>query len=349
MRITQGTFSFLPDLTDEQISKQVAVRARQGWALGVELTDDPHPRNTYWEMWGTPMFDLHDAAGVMQEVHGCAGWRIPSGTSGSMRSTRSSRIRDGAPVVHRSAARREKASLSRLVRTRSAPAGNVRARSGVRAWSTFGHCRAETRHRARCWTSSIAELVGLAPVKRRIREIASFLLVARARASGLHVLRRRRCTWRSPATPARARRRWPCAWRASFIGSATCAKGISSRSRATISSGSTSATPRRRPRRSLKRAMGGVLFIDEAYYLYRPENEKDYGQEAIEILLQVMENQRDDLTVIPRGLHRADAYVLPVEPGVSGRGSRITSSFRITATRSCSSSRRRWPLKRSTS
>jgi probable Rubsico expression protein CbbX len=51
----------------------------------------------------------------------------------------------------------------------------------------------------------------------------------------------------------------------------------------------------------LKRAMGGVLFIDEAYYLYRPENEKDYGQEAIEILLQVMENQREDLTVILAG------------------------------------------------
>lgn len=71
MRITQGTFSFLPDLTDEQISKQVEYALGQGWALGIEHTDDPHPRNTYWEMWGTPMFDLHDAAGVMQEVHLC--------------------------------------------------------------------------------------------------------------------------------------------------------------------------------------------------------------------------------------------------------------------------------------
>jgi len=71
MRITQGTFSFLPDLTDEQISKQIDYALGQGWALGVEHTDDPHPRNTYWEMWGTPMFDLHDAAGVMQEVHLC--------------------------------------------------------------------------------------------------------------------------------------------------------------------------------------------------------------------------------------------------------------------------------------
>ena len=71
MRLTQGTFSFLPDLTDAQISKQIEYALGQGWALGVEFTDDPHPRNTYWEMWGLPMFDLHDAAGVMQEVTAC--------------------------------------------------------------------------------------------------------------------------------------------------------------------------------------------------------------------------------------------------------------------------------------
>jgi len=71
MRLTQGTFSFLPDLTDAQISKQVEYALSKGWALGVEYTDDPHPRNTYWEMWGLPMFDLHDAAGVMQEVTAC--------------------------------------------------------------------------------------------------------------------------------------------------------------------------------------------------------------------------------------------------------------------------------------
>jgi ribulose-bisphosphate carboxylase small chain len=71
MRVTQGTFSFLPDLTDEQIRKQIEYALRQGWALGIEYTDDPHPRNTYWEMWGQPMFDLRDAAGVMQEVRAC--------------------------------------------------------------------------------------------------------------------------------------------------------------------------------------------------------------------------------------------------------------------------------------
>ncbi|WP_025597075.1 ribulose bisphosphate carboxylase small subunit [Burkholderia sp. WSM2230] len=71
MRITQGTFSFLPELTDEEISLQIGYALSQGWACSVEFTDDPHPRNTYWEMWGLPMFDLHDAAGVLQEVKAC--------------------------------------------------------------------------------------------------------------------------------------------------------------------------------------------------------------------------------------------------------------------------------------
>jgi len=71
MRVTQGTFSFLPDLTDEQIRAQIEYALGKGWALGIEFTDDPHPRNTYWEMWGQPMFDLRDAAGVMAEVHAC--------------------------------------------------------------------------------------------------------------------------------------------------------------------------------------------------------------------------------------------------------------------------------------
>jgi ribulose-bisphosphate carboxylase small chain len=71
MRITQGTFSFLPDLTDEQIEKQVRYCLAAGWAVNIEHTDDPHPRNTYWDMWGAPMFDLKDPAGVMDEVEEC--------------------------------------------------------------------------------------------------------------------------------------------------------------------------------------------------------------------------------------------------------------------------------------
>jgi ribulose-bisphosphate carboxylase small chain len=71
MRITQGTFSFLPDLTDAQITKQLDYCLGRGWALGIEYTDDPHPRNTYWEMYGNPMFDVKDAAGILMEINNC--------------------------------------------------------------------------------------------------------------------------------------------------------------------------------------------------------------------------------------------------------------------------------------
>jgi ribulose-bisphosphate carboxylase small chain len=68
MRITQGTFSFLPDLTDEQIAAQVQYALDNDWPISIEYTDDPHPRNAYWEMYGLPMFDLKDAAAVMDDV-----------------------------------------------------------------------------------------------------------------------------------------------------------------------------------------------------------------------------------------------------------------------------------------
>ena len=71
MKLTQGTFSFLPDLSDEQIRLQVQYCLTNGWAVSLEYTDDPHPRNTYWEMFGLPMFDVRDAAGVMTEIEAC--------------------------------------------------------------------------------------------------------------------------------------------------------------------------------------------------------------------------------------------------------------------------------------
>jgi len=71
MRLTQGTFSFLPDLADAEIEAQVEYCLANGWAVSVEHTDDPHPRNSYWEMFGPPMFDLKDAAGVMAEIRSC--------------------------------------------------------------------------------------------------------------------------------------------------------------------------------------------------------------------------------------------------------------------------------------
>jgi ribulose-bisphosphate carboxylase small chain len=70
-RLTQGQFSFLPDLTDAEIAQQIEYGLGKGYAWSVEYTDDPHPRNTYWEMYGNPMFDLRDAAGVVQEMLAC--------------------------------------------------------------------------------------------------------------------------------------------------------------------------------------------------------------------------------------------------------------------------------------
>lgn len=71
MKITQGQFSFLPDLTDDEIKLQIEYGLNNGWSIAVEHTDDPHPRNAYWSMWGTPMFDLKDPAGVMLELNAC--------------------------------------------------------------------------------------------------------------------------------------------------------------------------------------------------------------------------------------------------------------------------------------
>jgi ribulose-bisphosphate carboxylase small chain len=71
MRITQGTFSYLPDLTDDEIAAQIQYAVDQGWSVAVEFTDDPHPRNFLWDMWGLPMFDIADAAAGLHEVRAC--------------------------------------------------------------------------------------------------------------------------------------------------------------------------------------------------------------------------------------------------------------------------------------
>lgn len=71
MRLTQGTFSFLPDLTEDQIGAQIDYCLEHGWAISIEYTTDPHPRNTYWEMFGTPMFDVRDAATALASLDEC--------------------------------------------------------------------------------------------------------------------------------------------------------------------------------------------------------------------------------------------------------------------------------------
>jgi ribulose-bisphosphate carboxylase small chain len=71
MKLRHGTFSYLPDLTDEEVAAQVRYALDRDWPVSVEYTDDPHPRNVYWEMWGLPLFDLTEPDGVMREIAEC--------------------------------------------------------------------------------------------------------------------------------------------------------------------------------------------------------------------------------------------------------------------------------------
>ncbi|HVO88120.1 MAG TPA: CbbX protein [Casimicrobiaceae bacterium] len=163
------------------------------------------------------------------------------------------------------------------------------------------------------------ELIGLAPVKRRLREIAAFLLVSRARerlglstgAPSLHM-----SFTGNPGTGKTtvAMRMAEILHRLGYV-----RKGHLVAVTRDDLVGQYIGHTAPKTKEVLKRAMGGVLFIDEAYYLYRPENERDYGQEAIEILLQVMENQRDDLVVILAGYKdRMDTFFRS-NPGMASR------------------------------
>jgi ribulose-bisphosphate carboxylase small chain len=70
-RITQGNFALLPDLTDDQIKKQIEYAIQKGYAISIEYTDDPHPRNCYWEMWGLPLFEITNASTILFELNEC--------------------------------------------------------------------------------------------------------------------------------------------------------------------------------------------------------------------------------------------------------------------------------------
>jgi probable Rubsico expression protein CbbX len=164
-----------------------------------------------------------------------------------------------------------------------------------------------------------AELVGLVPVKTRIREIAALLLVDRARARfglsaqtpSLHM-----CFTGNPGTGKTtvALRMAELLHRLGYL---RTSKVVSVTRDDLVGQYVGHTAPK--TKEAIKRAMGGVLFIDEAYYLYRAENERDYGSEAIEILLQYMENHRDDLVVILAGYaDRMDTFFAS-NPGMSSR------------------------------
>ncbi|MGB8855491.1 MAG: CbbX protein [Burkholderiales bacterium] len=163
------------------------------------------------------------------------------------------------------------------------------------------------------------ELIGLAPVKTRIREIAAFLLMEKAReqfglASGAPSLHMSFTGNPGTGKTTVAMRMAEILHRLGYV-----RKGHLVAVTRDDLVGQYIGHTAPKTKEILKKAMGGVLFIDEAYYLYRPENERDYGQEAIEILLQVMENQRDDLVVIVAGYKdRMDTF-FKSNPGMSSR------------------------------
>ncbi len=163
------------------------------------------------------------------------------------------------------------------------------------------------------------ELVGLAPVKTRIHEIAALLLVERARqrlqlSAGAPSLNM--CFTGNPGTGKTtvALRMAQVLHRLGYL-----RKGQLVTATRDDLVGQYVGHTAPKTREMLKKAMGGVLFIDEAYYLYRPENERDYGQEAIEILLQAMEGSRDDLVVVLAGYKDRMDVFFRSNPGMSSR------------------------------
>src|SRR5689334_11754691 len=163
------------------------------------------------------------------------------------------------------------------------------------------------------------ELIGLRPVKTRIGEIASLLLVERLRAD--HGLSSSAPTLHMCFTGAPGTGKTTVALRMAKV---LHRLGYVRRGHLVVATrddlvGQYVGHTAPKTKEVLKRAMGGVLFIDEAYYLHRPENEKDYGQEAIEILLQVMENQREDLVVILAGYRQRIENFFISNPGFRSR------------------------------
>ncbi len=200
----------------------------------------------------------------------------------------------------------------------AAPADPALAPAGESRPSSVGDVLAQTQIEP-VLAELDRELVGLVPVKTRIREIAALLVIDRLRTAhgltaqtpSLHM-----CFTGNPGTGKTtvALRMAQILHRLGYV-----RKGHLVAVTRDDLVGQYIGHTAPKTKEVLKKAMGGVLFIDEAYYLYRPENERDYGQEAIEILLQVMENQRDDLVVILAGYQdRMDTF-FQSNPGMSSR------------------------------
>src|SRR5260370_1447719 len=298
MRITQGAFSYLPDLTDEEITRQLDYALGQGWALSVEFTDDPHPRNNYWDMWGLPMFDLADPAGALQEIRQCREAYPDRYIRVCAYDSRQGRPAGGG-------ARAPRPPFARPVRKEPADPGDDQRRAVPEPLPDDATVDLATE-RASAGVDEIIDaldrdLVGLRPVKTRVTEIASLLFIDRVRARfglsaeppSLHM-----CFTGNPGTGKTtvALRMAELLHRMGYLRRGHVVSGTRD-----DLVGQYIGHTAPKTKHVLNRAIGGLLLLDEAYYLYRAENERDYGQEALEILLQYIENHREDLVVIMAG------------------------------------------------
>ena len=243
MTLHYGTFSYLPPLTDDEIAAQVKYALDNGWPVSIEYTDDPHPRNVYWEMWGLPMFDLAEPDGVLAQINECRAAypehyirvlaydaRLGKQTT-AMSLPGPAPVRGARPVARASGGARPRPAVRREVLRRE-QAGRIALRGRVTRWNSPKDSGCPGRPRTspgslpataadepaepvtladdaeldlsadeaaarvdETLAALDAELVGLASVKRRVREIASLLQVDRARQPvRAHVVTARRCT-----------------------------------------------------------------------------------------------------------------------------------------------------------
>ena len=331
MRLTQGTFSFLPDLTDEEIAKQIEYCLAKGWSIGIEYTDDPHPRNSLWEMWNLPMFDIVDPQAILHEVNACRKAfpshyiKVNANDSTRGRETvalsfivnrpaKESRFPDRPPGGRRANGALHAAPIRRRPPNRRALQRSEMTPTEIDVGAAAREALIDETLRA-----LDAELIGLEPVKLRIRQTAALLLVERLRGQAgfsadppsLHM-----CFTGNPGTG-----KTTVALRMAKI---LHSLGYVRRGHMVVATrddlvGQYVGHTAPKTKEVLQKAIGGVLFIDEAYYLYRAENERDYGQEAIEILLQFMENRRDDLVVILAGYKDKMDKFFQSNPGLHSR------------------------------
>ena len=369
MRVTQGTFSFLPDFTDEQIAEQIKYCVSNGWAMSVEYTDDPHPRNSYWEMWGLPVFDTkpEDADNILREVR-AAREAFPDQYIKLIaydpklgRATTALALIVNRPAVEKpfkldriqgpgrvnsyrlEAGGGRQRECPRLLRREAGRVGGVERlvsfQFGMRPAeivaepeeadeeevdrpiadeADLGQVLSETNV-LEVLDQLDHELIALRPVKTRIREIAALLLIDKLRSEVGLASERPSLHMSFTGNPGTGKTTvaMKMAQVLHRLGYIEEARVVAVTRDDLVGQYVGHTAPK--TKEVLRRAYGGVLFIDEAYYLYKAENERDYGGEAIEILLQVMEAERDNLVVIFAGYKDRMDDFFRSNPGLSSR------------------------------